>query len=288
MEPHNRLRIRLSMEESLLRIRDQFGESTKVTLSLWFRFRRPFMQIEHEGRRYNPLSKTEVYLEDWSGSLLTAVGLGTILGLGLLSFLPEAQQAQLMNGLLEPLYHLWFRLLTVLSGPVVFLLILSTVLNSGGIEEEGGSPKKVLLRYLFLSMVAAAAAIIVTRIAQGSFLKYTGPGGAAGATPDFLSQLYNIVPENAFAPIIDFNTPQLLLLAVVLFVAAPPVPGINLLAYPVLFGELGIPSICLIEAMIFDMIFGIFAAAANQTMLQLDLIMQADGMGLLNKQKLRK
>jgi hypothetical protein len=44
----------------------------------------------------------------------------------------------------------------------------------------------------------------------------------------------------------------------------------------------------LISAMVFDILFGIFASAANQTMLQLDLIRQADQIGLLDKECLRR
>ncbi|MBQ1331378.1 MAG: hypothetical protein IIY36_00485, partial [Lachnospiraceae bacterium] len=77
-------------------------------------------------------------------------------------------------------------------------------------------------------------------------------------------------------------------LSVVLFVATPPVPGANLLAYIIIFGQLGIPGKALIDAMIFDILFGIFASAANQTVLQMDLIIQADKIGLLDLKKLRK
>ena len=79
VETQNRIRVRFSTEESLLRMRDQFGENTTVTLSMWTRFGRPVLQIEQEGERYNPLSKTEVELEDWSGTLLTAVIVSLIL-----------------------------------------------------------------------------------------------------------------------------------------------------------------------------------------------------------------
>jgi Na+/H+-dicarboxylate symporter len=78
------------------------------------------------------------------------------------------------------------------------------------------------------------------------------------------------------------------ILAVVMSAAAPPVPGASLLTYMMLFSELGIPEFMLISAMVFDILFGIFASAANQTMLQLDLIRQADQIGLLDKECLRR
>jgi Na+/H+-dicarboxylate symporter len=77
-------------------------------------------------------------------------------------------------------------------------------------------------------------------------------------------------------------------LSVALCVATPPVPGASLLSYIVIFQELGIPQEALIDAMIFDILFGIFSGAANQMLLQLDLILQADKIGLLKKDVLRK
>lgn len=79
-----------------------------------------------------------------------------------------------------------------------------------------------------------------------------------------------------------------IVLAVLLFVATPPVPGANLLAYVVFFSALKIPNEALMGAMIFDIIFGIFAGAGNQFLLQLELIWQAKRIGLLDKEKLRK
>ena len=77
-------------------------------------------------------------------------------------------------------------------------------------------------------------------------------------------------------------------LSVALFVASPPVPGVNLLAYVALFRLLGIPGDALIDAMVFDIVIGIFAGAANQTLLQMELIRQADKIGMLNHGILRR
>lgn len=71
--------------------------------------------------------------------------------------------------------------------------------------------------------------------------------------------------------------------ALILLVAAPPIPGVNLLSYVVIIGQLGIGKEYVIAAIIFDMLFGAFGNAANQMMLQLDMILQAEHMGLLNR-----
>ena len=87
---------------------------------------------------------------------------------------------------------------------------------------------------------------------------------------------------------VTVGLPHGLVLATLLFVATPPVPGANLLAYAALFVQFGFPSIALIDAMIFDIIFGIFAAAANQLLLEMDLTLQASRIGLLDGRMQKK
>ena len=85
-------------------------------------------------------------------------------------------------------------------------------------------------------------------------------------------------------------TPMWMLTAIVfvliLLVAAPPIPGINLLSYVVIIEQLGISSEYILAAMIFDIIFNVFASAANQMMLQTDMLLQAEHVGLLDHEKL--
>ena len=500
VERQNRIRIRFSFEESLLRLRDRFGEQETFTLRADSRFGRPYLQIALEGEIYNPLSKTASELEDWSGSLLTAVGLSPlysysggknilrlnlprkgmnaalkllialILGIGAglalrVGLSPDAQSA-LISKLLQPLYDFWVRMLSVLSGPVVFLMVCTSVLNTRTIEEEGGSSRQIFLRYFLLSLLAALVAVVASGVfSWASVLRY----GALGIdAADYLETLLRIMPDNVVTPLMQADTPQLLLLAflvgggisalgaradglnrlvrqgdavglvmtesvsrlaplfagilicmeflsgslvtfgglwgililsvgvsvlvilavglyisqrkgvrlrmlleklkpsfltairsgtldtgygamerdcvrrlgiekhfatvslpyglvllmpanvigtllftlfaamryqvalsvgwllvamvlsVVLFAATPPVPGANLLAYIMIFAQLQIPSAALIDAMIFDILFGIFAAAANESLLQMELILQADRLGLLDLDTLRK
>lgn len=500
VDRQNRIRIRFSLEESLLRLQERFGEKQAYALKVDNWFGKTSIQIEVEGDVYNPLSKREADLEDWSGSLLTAVGLSpvysyskgknilrvnlsgkgantavltllaVVIGLGggllLRALLPQTAQVHLVLDYLDPVYQFFVRMLTVLSGPVVFLIVCTSVLNTRTIEEEGGSSTRVVLRYLIFSLLAALAAVLVT-----------GPLSVAMQSkrmiwdiniPAYFEALLQVMPENAVAPLMESNTPQILLLAftlggaisalgsrgerlnrivhegstvslfltevvsrfvpffvanllcmevvsgslwtfggmwlvlllslvvtgssvilvcfyvsrrkrvsfrlllkklrpafvtavragnldtgygqmerscveelgmekhfatvslpygtvlympanvigtliftvyaatvyeveitvgwiivamvlaVVLFVATPPVPGANLLAYIMIFAQLQIPPDALIDAMIFDILFGVFAAAANQTLLQVELLLQADRIGLLDKEKLRR
>jgi hypothetical protein len=76
--------------------------------------------------------------------------------------------------------------------------------------------------------------------------------------------------------------------ALILLVAAPPIPGINLLSYVVIIGQLGIGKEYVLAAIIFDIIFDSIGAASNQLLLQLDMLLQAEHAGLLNHKTLEK
>lgn len=78
----------------------------------------------------------------------------------------------------------------------------------------------------------------------------------------------------------------LLFLSVVLSVAASPVSGVSLLSFAVVFHQLGIPGRALIVGMVIDMILGPLTTAGNQMMLQLELLMQADRIGLVDDELL--
>jgi Na+/H+-dicarboxylate symporter len=76
--------------------------------------------------------------------------------------------------------------------------------------------------------------------------------------------------------------------ALILLVAAPPIPGVNLLSYVVIIGQLGIGKEYVLAAIIFDIIFDSIGAASNQLLLQLDMLLQAEHAGLLNHKTLEK
>ncbi len=499
IDRQNRIRIRFSFEESLLRLRDRFDEEQVFLLVVNSSLGRTYIQIEHEGDVFNPLSKTAVELEDWSGSLLTSIGLspqysyskgkntlrlnlrrkemnaalkiliavaiGILLGIILRNAIPDAAQDFIVRDILMPFYNFWVRLLSVLSGPVVFFIVCTSVLNTRALREEGGSSTRVVMRYFIFSMAAAVIAMAASRLIARPEWTQNALGIKASG---YLDAFLQIMPENAVSPLMTSNTPQLLLLAfvlgtcismlgpgadglnrlvrqgnavallitegvsrmvpyfaailicmeivkgdlvtltgmwkvfavslvftfgvlllvcfhvsrsrgvafrvllkklwpafatavrtgsldtgfgemerccveklglekhfttislpygmvlympanvigtliftmfaaaklgvkispgwlfvmavltVMLFVATPPVPGANLLAYIMIFAQLGIPSVALIDAMIFDILFGIFASASNQALLQMELIQQASRMGLLNREKLKK
>lgn len=81
---------------------------------------------------------------------------------------------------------------------------------------------------------------------------------------------------------------MLLFLAVSLSTAIPPIPGGGIITYAVIFAQLGIPMGSLVLAMIMDTLFSFGVAAADQAILQLEMIRIADSTNMLDKARLQK
>lgn len=75
---------------------------------------------------------------------------------------------------------------------------------------------------------------------------------------------------------------------VVLAIASPPIPGGTLTCYTILFTQLGLPEEALVVALALDVLCDFVATGANMFCLQVELLIQAKKMCLLNEKTLRK
>lgn len=76
--------------------------------------------------------------------------------------------------------------------------------------------------------------------------------------------------------------------AVVLAVAAPPIPGGTLTCYTIMFVQLGLPEEALVVALALDVLCDFVATGMNMFCLQMELVIQAKNLGMLNKKILGK
>lgn len=79
-----------------------------------------------------------------------------------------------------------------------------------------------------------------------------------------------------------------ILVITIITVALPPVPGGTLACYTIVFTQLGIPAEAIAVAMVLDVVFDFVSTGFDTVYRQCELILQADHVGLLNKDKLRK
>lgn len=497
-ERQNRIRIRFTVEDALIRISEHFEGPSMVKVIADTSFGRPSIRIENSDEVFNPFSKTGASTGDLSSGLLALAGLSptysyfhgtniikinlgrkninpviTILiaivfglmigGIALFSLSP-ADAAFVTADVLTPIYDLWNNILYSVSAPAMFIIVMSTMLDTREVSEQGGNAGRITGRYFALSLLVglvtlgSAAVIRADSFSFGALTRET--------VAKIIRGLFSVIPQNLLEPIKDFNTAQLILLgivfayavmavgqqadglaslimqlnmissklaewiaglmpifavfltaklalernanqllgllkvipfalvvslvcmavtvlyagtrmnvgpgilirktwpsflqtlrtgqvsdsyalaekccirdlgiqkiftqrvlplglvlympvsiigmvsfvvftaiksgivisplwmltaivfALILTVAAPPIPGVNILSYVVIMGQLGIGMQYVIAAMIFDIIFNMFASAANQLMLQMDMILRAEDMGLLDHGKL--
>ena len=76
-------------------------------------------------------------------------------------------------------------------------------------------------------------------------------------------------------------------LSAALNAATPPVAGIGLLTYTAIFSRLGIPDSALTIAVLAEILLGYPASAMNQTMLQAEMVLEADRVGQLDRKVLQ-
>ena len=248
MEKRNRLRLRLLLEEILLRIQGKFGEDEKFDLFAMISFGRPQIRLEKGGKLYNPLHKEEDEPKELGGRLLTSVGLNPVFSysggrnivkiplqrlqmnpalkmatcmiIGLIAGgvavhkLSHADQVLINNELLGPVSEIMTNMLYCVAGPILFFMVASVILNGVGLSDQGGNSLSTTVRYLVLSFLRGIIALIVSGIAVYAEFNNLNPG--KNHFGSVLDGLLSVVPKDIFTPFVEANTPQLMLMSIVL------------------------------------------------------------------------
>lgn len=243
----NCLRACLMLEELLLRMQENLGEEINGTALVEQRVGRPQIRLEMDGAPFNPMNQTAEAFGDWNSSLMTATGLhpkysysfgkntlrltlpnkrrtavfktllavliGVALGYAGLFLLPDAARHTVTDALLESGFDLWSRVLIAISGPIVFFMAVTTILNTKGITKNGGSISFVIGRFFLSSLLIAGFAYVCARPA------FTFAAPTEEATESFATQLrqflLDMIPHNIIEPFLDADSPQLFVLAIV-------------------------------------------------------------------------
>ena len=247
-EKANILRIRLSIEETLLRLLDKFGEGVFITVNIGKHLRRPIISIELECEPYNPLTSNKSEFGDWGDSLLssisinpeysynhgkniivfnlvktsknpaisliTAIVVGMFFGiLGKHFLLPEIQ-SEVVKTILQPVNDVFFRLLNAVSGPVIFLTVVVAICGMGNVASIGKKGRRMVLRFIILSFIITTLSCLVS-IPLFS-LNYVRNPLTETEFSSVLDLFLNIIPNDIFMPFIKGESPQVILIAFVL------------------------------------------------------------------------
>ena len=247
MERSNIFRIRLSMEEALLRWMDHFGPGKKVRLLMGRRLFRPYISLELEGESCDPLHQKDTELGSWADSLLSDIGympqynyrrginvlqlrlqppavdptmivlgaliLGALIGAAGRYILPEASRTTLVNAVLGPVYTAYLRVLNAAAGPIVFLSVLTSVCGIGTSTSMEHSGRRMVRRFLLMSTMFAVISMLLASLLFR--LRFRSDTISAIEVNGLMDLLFLILPSDLVTPFQEGNSIQIIFLALV-------------------------------------------------------------------------
>lgn len=247
-EKANILRIRLSLEEALLRFLDKFGEGAFITVNIGKRLGRHFISIELEGEPYNPMENGQDEFGTWSDSLLSgisinpeysynhgkntvilklnqpaknpaiplvaAIFIGIVGGIFGKSLLSHELQYEVVQTILQPVNDVFFRLLNAVSGPVIFLTVVVAICGMGNVASVGKNGRRMVLRFIILCFIITAFSCVISM--PFFSLNYVHNLLTGTEFSSVLDLFLNIIPNDIFMPFVKGESPQLILMAIVL------------------------------------------------------------------------
>lgn len=242
-EKRNLLCIRLLAEEMLLDWQEHFGTEAYCCLRMGKRLGRPYIQLELEGERYDPLEKAAEDYGSYRSRLLASMGLAPVYSYerstNRLSFqlkrakkspmvslaiavllallvgfggtaLPVGVQEGVLNRILTPIYDSFFNLLGVIAGPMVFLSVAWGIYGVGDASAFGRIGKRMIGHFLGMVFLIGAATALLS---LGLFsLKVAWQGGGISQLDSLFKMILDFIPSDLFTPFQEGNSLQIILM----------------------------------------------------------------------------
>lgn len=242
------IRIRLSVEEVLLRWAEHYGREMDFHLETGMHWNLPFIVLRLWGSEFDPLTTSDSDLGLWGSELLGAIGLmpvfryvngcnivqiplkrphtnpgvtllvwtlaGAVLGIALDLVFSADIKLQITNTVLTPLQNAFIRILNAVSAPVMFLSVLTTTFSVGSMSINAKSGRRMIIRFLLYSAVFTAISMPVCRLVFDLPIGVTSLSQreVTGVLDFFL----DIFPGDILSPFIAGDFPQLIVIALVL------------------------------------------------------------------------
>ena len=240
----NLQRIRLTVEELLLRVQKHYGGETLVSVGIGRHFGRHFFRLRYEGDPFDPTESRE---DEWNDRILTALGLspawsyrgkvntvslelaqrtkhGPLFNIaaavlaavivGTAGYLLSAQTREILTELLlTPLVSCYFGLMGTFSGIMIALTICSGILGVGDSATLSRMGKKTIIRFISSMFLVSAAVVLICIFLfrlpfAGSLQQDVSQWG------DITRMLFDIFPADPIDPFLKGNTIQIIVIAV--------------------------------------------------------------------------
>ncbi len=247
VERKDALRVRLALEEALLRYRDE-GTAEGFGLRCRRRFRAPRVELAVPGPSLDPLSESDQpdsgaltgmmaqmglaplwqYKDGTNrvlftpkrkkrslmGSLAAALVLAVVLGY-LCRLLPETVRLVISDKVVTPVFNTFMGLLTAISGPMIFLSVTWGICCMGDVASFGRIGKRMITKLILLTVVLG----IIAGAAVVPFFPIAAGGGQAFDPSELMDMVLDIVPANFFTPFTEGNPLQIIFVAVLIGIA---------------------------------------------------------------------
>ncbi len=243
------LRHRLSAEESLETWMNQCGDNQEVALETGTKLHKPFFKLTVGGKQVNPYEvsdSSEGYEHEKNGFLLR-IGLipeySYANGKNILTFRPKRKQASqivillsvillacfagvlgklcipqsllstISTGFVSPIESAFFRVLSSIAGPMIFLSVAWGVYGIGDVYTLGRIGKKMMLAFFKVVFLFSLFGLV--------FYPLLGPALSDAVQSEnqfskIFEMLLSIIPANIFSPFEDGNTLQIIFLALII------------------------------------------------------------------------
>lgn len=242
-QKRNLLRIRLLAEEMLLDWQEHFGAEAYCRLKMGKRLGRPYIQLELEGERCDPLEKSAEDYGSYRSRLMANMGLAPVFsyerGMNRLTFqlkrakkspmislaiavllallagfggavLPAGVREGILSRVLTPIYDSFFNLLGAIAGPMVFLSVAWGIYGVGDASAFGRIGKRMIGHFIGMVFLIGAATAL---LGLGLFsLKVVWQGGGISQLDSLFKMILGFIPSDIFTPFQDGNSLQIILM----------------------------------------------------------------------------
>ena len=245
------VRVRIGVEETLLRFLPAFEEGKAFSLIFRKSLGRTKVVVSVDGQRFNPYSKgnsveenssfmraalanmgtlpvwkysggtnmvtfsvTKRQIQGWV-QLIIAIVLALIVGF-ILKAIPKSIADFINQGIVAPLNNTFLKLLRGISGPMIFLATVWGIYSIGDISAFSEIGKKLMGRlFLFLALLT----VIIGCASIPVFNLRMGEAQAQSGFSSVFEMILDIVPGNILLPFTEGNTLQILFLGIVMGMA---------------------------------------------------------------------
>ena len=239
-------RISLEIEEILLNLQAHFGCEAEYYSSKKSYLGFPLLRISLQGERFDPLAsdsndeydevmRSIIMPEDarptwkyingenritvsvsrrvkrstlFGGSLLPSLLAAVIFAL-LCKVTPPAMETFMLEDVLTPVFSALMKLLVLVTGPVIFLSLLTGILASDNLSSLKKTGGNIISRFVILTLISIAVCILMCRFV----FPWERGGSVAFDFGELLTLILSFVPDSIVSPFADNNLLQIVFMA---------------------------------------------------------------------------